>query len=166
MANNNGYLCWPVDNGMISQLFNNYNPELYGDYNHSGVDIKARLGTPILSVFEGEVMWVGYDPNGYGNYARIYHHLLGVHSFYAHMQSRPRVTVGSTIPNGYHIGDMGDTGYSKGAHLHIEIRVGDRLAYRDAGTRFPRGRIDFLSWFAAINREHRLSGPGENVSEG
>ena len=44
-------------------------------------------------------------------------------SLYAHMQSPASVSVGQTVSKGDTLGYVGNTGYSFGNHLHLELRV-------------------------------------------
>jgi murein DD-endopeptidase MepM/ murein hydrolase activator NlpD len=93
---------------------------------HAGTDYAAADGTPILAIADGVVSWAG--PAGlYGQLIIIEHTVDGrrVASVYAHMwDSGVHVTVGERVAAGQHIGDVGASGKSQGAHLHFEIRPG------------------------------------------
>ncbi|WP_341998868.1 M23 family metallopeptidase [Microbacterium sp. LWH7-1.2] len=93
---------------------------------HAGTDYAAADGTPILAIADGVVSWAG--PAGlYGQLIIIEHTVDGrrVASAYAHMwDSGVHVTVGERVSAGQHIGDVGASGKSQGAHLHFEIRPG------------------------------------------
>ena len=60
----------------------------------------------------------------YGNFVVI-DHGDGTTSLYAHMSSRA-VSEGQLVNQGQTIGYVGNTGNSKGNHLHLEVRVGGR----------------------------------------
>lgn len=86
---------------------------------HSGVDLGAPLGSPVLAAFSGRVVsadWMG----GYGN-AIVLQHGAGLRSLYAHL-SESLVSPGQFIPQGAVIGLSGSTGNSTGPHLHFEVR--------------------------------------------
>ena len=87
---------------------------------HSGIDIGARTGTPIMAAKAGEVIFVG-SMGGYGN-AVIINHGGGFSTLYAH-QSRLGTTDGAQVSQGQVIGYVGSTGNSTGPHLHFETRV-------------------------------------------
>lgn len=93
---------------------------------HAGTDYAAADGTPILAIADGVVTWAG--PLGlYGQLIVIEHTVGGsrVASAYAHMwESGVHVSVGERVTAGQHIGDVGASGKSQGAHLHFEIRPG------------------------------------------
>lgn len=87
---------------------------------HTGWDLQATTGTPILSMAAGEVAFAGaLDIRG--NHV-IIDHGYGVFSGYSHM-SQMHVTRGQTINNGQVIGMTGNSGRSSGPHLHWEIAV-------------------------------------------
>ena len=88
-------------------------------HNHSGTDIPAPGGTSIKAVQGGVVATSAYAPNSYGEYVVISHG-PGNTTLYAHMSSRA-VKEGDTVTQGQIIGVTGDTGISRGAHLHYEI---------------------------------------------
>jgi len=93
---------------------------------HAGSDLAAALGTPILAVADGVVVFAGFRGR-YGGLIIIEHTVSGerVASYYAHMYGGGiHVAVGDTVTAGHHIGDVGSAGRSTGAHLHLEIHPG------------------------------------------
>ena len=97
---------------------------------HSGADFAAADGTPILAIADGRVTVAEFS-GGYGGLIVIQHTVGGqrVASAYAHMwQHGIHVTAGQTVTAGQHIGDVGSSGRSTGAHLHFEIRPGGTSA--------------------------------------
>jgi murein DD-endopeptidase MepM/ murein hydrolase activator NlpD len=90
---------------------------------HKGVDLAAPDGTPYYSVARGKVI-LARPYGGYGN-CIILDHGDGVTSVYGH-SSRIRVKEGQIVEAGELIGNVGNTGYSFGAHLHLEIRLDDK----------------------------------------
>jgi murein DD-endopeptidase MepM/ murein hydrolase activator NlpD len=88
---------------------------------HPGLDLAVPVGTPIKAVADGVVLEAEPAGNsGYGHYVKI-DHGNGLHSLYAHM-STLKVDVGEQIAAGEVIGLSGNTGFSTGPHLHLEIR--------------------------------------------
>ncbi len=92
---------------------------------HTGQDLSATAGTPILAAAAGIVVFVG-NGGPYGNLTQI-QHPDGVQTWYAH-QSEIRVKVGDRVRPGSVIGSVGSTGNSTGAHLHFEVRIGTAFA--------------------------------------
>lgn len=88
---------------------------------HPGIDIRAKLGSPIKAAMAGTVVYTGYDPFGYGNHI-IVDHGSGVQTLYAHM-SKILVQVGDMVTNENTLGYVGLTGHTTGPHLHFEVRV-------------------------------------------
>ena len=116
-----GGMCWPspVSTYITSPFGTRY---IFGGYSfHSGIDISAWGGSSILAANSGRVMWVGWDPNGYGNYVMI-DHGGGIVTLYAH-SSRILVDIGDYVARGQAIALVGTTGLSTGNHIHFEIRV-------------------------------------------
>ncbi len=92
---------------------------------HAATDIYAPTGTPIYASNGGEVI-VSEWHDSYGNYVVI-DHGDGKATLYAHMSVR-MATVGQTVSRGDVIGQVGNTGYSFGSHLHFEFRLnGERV---------------------------------------
>lgn len=87
---------------------------------HSGIDIPAPAGTPIVAASSGQVAWATYSTTA-GNWVGI-DHGNGVYSVYMHM-SAILVSTGQTVSQGQTIGLVGTTGSSTGNHLHFSVRV-------------------------------------------
>lgn len=88
---------------------------------HSGLDFRARHGTPIYAATDGTVNFAGRN-GGYGNFVRI-RHGGNLSTGYAHM-SRIAVRNGEQVRRGQVIGYVGSTGLSTGPHLHYEMYRG------------------------------------------
>ncbi len=87
---------------------------------HSGIDIVARQGTPIIAPADGLVIKAARD-SGYGNLLEI-RHLQGIVTRYAHTQ-KILVRPGNRVKRGDIIAKVGSTGRSTGPHLHYEVRL-------------------------------------------
>lgn len=88
---------------------------------HTGWDLSAAAGSPIVAAADGVVVSAGVR-GGYGN-ATVIDHGGGLATLYAH-QSSMAVSSGQSVSRGQLIGYVGCTGYCTGAHLHFEVRVG------------------------------------------
>ncbi|MFI5492667.1 M23 family metallopeptidase [Actinoplanes sp. NPDC051859] len=87
---------------------------------HAGIDLAAPEGTPYKAVHGGTVTSAGYS-GGYG-YAITIKHDDGTETIYAHSR-RLLVQAGDQVKAGQIIGEVGNTGYSYGTHLHLEVHV-------------------------------------------
>ena len=110
----------PLSSARLTSSFGyRYHP-VSGRYRrHSGIDLAAPRGTPIVATSDGVVLasgWMG----GYGIAVRL-DHGAGTETRYAHM-SRTAVAPGQDVKRGQVIGYVGSTGRSTGPHLHYEIR--------------------------------------------
>ena len=92
---------------------------VYGDWRfHNGVDLSAGFDTPIVASRSGKVVIAQWSDSA-GYYVTI-DHGDGFQSKYLHM-THYIVGVGDYVTAGQVIGYVGDTGVSKGAHLHFTI---------------------------------------------
>ncbi|KNF07021.1 peptidase M23B [Gottschalkia purinilytica] len=86
---------------------------------HQGIDIGARIGTPIVAADSGEVVFSGWNNGGYGYMVEI-NHSNGYSTKYAHC-SKLYVKAGDKVEKGDNIAAVGNTGRSTGPHLHFEV---------------------------------------------
>jgi murein DD-endopeptidase MepM/ murein hydrolase activator NlpD len=88
---------------------------------HTGIDIDAGYGAPIVAAKAGTVISAGWN-GGYGQ-CTIIDHGGSFSTLYAH-QSTMLVGEGQSVSQGQLIGYVGGTGNVTGPHLHFETRVG------------------------------------------
>lgn len=99
---------------------------------HYGIDIDLETGDEVYAAFEGTVRISKYSPS-YGNYV-IIRHLNGLETLYAHLSTR-HVSPGQYLQAGDVLGLGGNTGKSRGSHLHFEVRfLGQQINPRDVIT--------------------------------
>lgn len=106
----------PIAGGRFSQ-------DLHGA-RHTGIDIAAPAGTPIMAAADGVVLVAqssGYN-TGYGQLIVINHTIGGrnVQTLYAHSR-KIYVTAGQRVTKGQLIAEVGRTGRATGTHLHFEV---------------------------------------------
>lgn len=112
---------------------------------HRGIDLALNTGDTVRSSYDGRVVLISNDPDGYGRYVKV-KHSNGMETLYAHL-SEPLVVSGQQVRAGQPLGLGGATGNATGPHLHFETRVNgtavDPSAYFDFGT--GRARQDARS---------------------
>jgi len=92
---------------------------------HEGVDFTPGYGAHVQAIADGTVRVAQEGYQGYGVAVIIDHVIDGQHvaSLYGHMQyGSLQVRPGEHVKVGQYIGRTGNTGYSFGAHTHVEIR--------------------------------------------
>jgi len=113
---------WPVEGpvtGSFGERIDPFNGE--GAF-HSGLDIGAVFGQPIIAPADGVVDFADFM-GGYGR-AIILDHGHGITTRYGHLKSFA-VFPGQHVHRGDTIGYVGDSGRSTGPHLHYEVRIND-----------------------------------------
>lgn len=128
---------------------------------HTGVDIGARNGIDkIASVFDGVVFSTNKScknipdrdcGGGLGNYVMIRTTYNGTNYVmtYAHM-STVNVNVGQSVNSGQILGVIGQSGYTQGAHLHLETLKGVTTRPGSKEERIRRA-VDFRTEFNLWN---------------
>jgi murein DD-endopeptidase MepM/ murein hydrolase activator NlpD len=105
-----GRLQWPVA-GTLTQRFAAW---------HTGVDIAAPYGAPVLSAEAGTVAAVGWV--AVGGLSVCVRHDWGLQTCYYHLGSTS-VGEGERVARGQRVGSVGLTGNSSGPHVHWEASV-------------------------------------------
>ena len=136
------YFSRPIAAEDVKLPFTNYRYAnvFFGDHVHTGVDIPADMGKPVLATGDGKVVWAGYglyrggtrldDPYGI---SVVIKHSFGyqgqpLFTVYAHLDETS-VQAGDIVATGDELGLIGNTGDSTGPHLHFEVRVGENDFY-------------------------------------
>ena len=89
---------------------------------HQGVDYAAPAGTRVRAVGDGLVEFAGRQ-GGYGNLV-IVRHDSRVSTWYAHLRAFGRgIHKGVRVAQGDTVGQVGQTGWATGPHLHYEFRI-------------------------------------------
>ena len=129
----NGY---PINNQGITDNFGwRRHPILKTREFHSGIDLKAKMGTKIFAPADGIINFSGYHKkSGYGIMI-ILDHNYGFKTLYGHL-NKVVLKKGDMVRKGELIGYTGNTGLSNGPHLHYEV-----LYLQTA-----RQPINFMQW--------------------
>jgi peptidoglycan hydrolase CwlO-like protein len=93
---------------------------------HYGMDIaKGGSTVPIVAAASGTVAKAYYS-SSYGNVVYLNHYINGqlYTTIYAHMRTTPAVRTGQSVSQGTFLGYQGNTGASRGQHLHFELHKG------------------------------------------
>lgn len=120
---------WPLANYRYGGTF-------IESFIHTGIDIPAPTGTPVLAAGSGKVIWAGFglyfqsekfsDP--YGLAVAVKHDFgyqgRALYTIYGHMESL-NVEASQAVSSGDTIGWVGETGKTTGPHLHFEVRIGE-----------------------------------------
>lgn len=157
------YIHQKYPTGSVTQWYNE-NPDLYARFGfkaHTGIDIVAPHGEPIMAVESGEVINVKDDPKGFGKHVRIASKTDTKRTYrewgYAHL-SAIHVKVGQQVKAGEVIGLMGNTGFVvsgatpfwkhnpyAGTHLHLQCRM---IVEKKGGWSYPGSdmKIDVIDY--------------------
>jgi murein DD-endopeptidase MepM/ murein hydrolase activator NlpD len=115
---------WPVDGTLEGGFGGRRNP--FGGPGwefHTGQDIEAPFGAPVVAGASGRVSFVGWQ-NGYGQLV-IVDHGGGLTTRYGHL-SHIDVELNQIVSRAQLLGKVGSTGRSTGPHLHYEVRINDQ----------------------------------------
>lgn len=91
-----------------------------GGRGHSGQDLFAPCGTPVVAAQGGRIRKAGYHPVG-GNFIVLTEKETGLDAVYMHLAHTPRLRARETVETDQRIGSVGATGNAWGCHLHFEL---------------------------------------------
>ena len=111
---------WPVEGPVTASFGERIDPFNGEGAFHSGIDISAPVGQPIVAPADGVVIYADFL-GGYGRAVMIVHG-HGISTRYGHLASFA-VSPGQQVHRGDTIGYVGVSGRSTGPHLHYEVRI-------------------------------------------
>ena len=107
--------------GITSKYGYRIHPTLKRKEFHRGLDMRAKMETPVYATADGVVEYAGYHKkSGFGNLV-ILEHNYGFKSYYGHLK-KVVVKYGKFVKKGTLIAYTGNSGMSSGPHLHYELR--------------------------------------------
>lgn len=96
---------------------------------HKGIDLRARVGEQVVSVFDGKVLATRTERDaqskkmvGYGHYVIVIHPQRQIETLYAHL-SAFKTAAGEIVEQGKTIALSGNSGVGTASHLHFEIHT-------------------------------------------
>lgn len=96
---------------------------------HKGIDLRASIGTTVMSALPGRVLAQRIERSksgkmkGYGKYLIVVHPDRGMETLYAHL-SAFKAEAGTKVAAGERVALSGNTGIGTGPHLHFETHNG------------------------------------------
>ena len=123
---------WPIEYSEIARITDNFGMRIYpfsGTLHfHSGIDIAAEWNSRVLTTADGKVIehWLPPDGKKYkGDEILggkiVIDHGNGFETTYGHL-SKTYIHEGDVVERGQIIGIVGNTGKSRGIHIHYEVR--------------------------------------------
>ncbi len=109
---------WPTKGWVSSRFGYRISPFTNKKEFHKGLDICARMKTPVIAPADGIVTSMGRD-YGYGMILSV-NHSYGLKTKYAHL-AKVLVKKGQNVKRGQKIALVGNTGRTTGTHLHYEV---------------------------------------------
>jgi murein DD-endopeptidase MepM/ murein hydrolase activator NlpD len=136
---------WPLEMVTITSKFGKRGKRV-----HEGVDLRAKIKTPVYAVDDAEVYFSGRKVRGYGTMV-ILKHPNSMFTVYAHL-SKALVKQGDILKKGQQVALSGKTGRVRGgAHLHFEVRQG--LVALDPQKVLPTTNVAFLPAPEAVHAD-------------
>ena len=119
LVQNSGNSLFSGGSGRITGSFGEARP----GHVHGGIDIAAKMGTPVRAPLAGTIKFAG-SASGFGTLLKL-DHGDGTESWYGHMRAfAPNIKNGTKVSAGDILGEVGAGGDSTGPHLHLELHRG------------------------------------------
>lgn len=138
---------YPLDKMIVVGDYGNIRKNNYDEVQHLGIDLDGQLGDAVYAINNGKVV-LARELINYGKTV-IIDHGAGIFSLYLHL-NKINVWEGKEVKKGQKIGEVGNTGYSLGPHLHLSIKINNNS-------------VDPLKFFSIMNN-FLNSYPSENKS--
>ena len=111
----------PVRYDRVTSSFGHRNhPLLKANKLHQGIDVNAKMGSPVIATADGVVTSTQYTADGYGKLVKVTH-AMGFITYYGHLK-KITVSANQFVNKGDIIGYSGNSGSATGPHLHYEVR--------------------------------------------
>lgn len=119
---------------------------------HTGTDLSAACGTPVLAATSGQVV-IRTDQSWAGRWlVQVSTGIGQLTTWYAHMRT-VTVSAGDTVSAGQQIGEVGALGNATGCHLHFEVHPKGGSIYQDS--------VDPSAWLREnVGRESESASAG------
>lgn len=113
---------WPIADPVITRGFY-YPSSIYIGGMHAALDIvpcnRPAVGEPAKAIADWKAVGVGWD--FYSGFFTALDLAEGWRCFYRHLYGQSPVVIGQRGKQGDIVGNIGNTGYSLGAHLHFDL---------------------------------------------
>ncbi len=131
---------------------------------HYGVDLAAPVGTPVMAVADGKVVYAGWK-RGFGRIV-ILKHPGGIKTYYGHLYRFGRgIRRGAIVSQKQIIGYVGASGLATGPHLDYRINIHGRFK-NPFGIKFrPRKRLKGKDLEEFFKLYHKISPLLKNASD-
>lgn len=115
---------FPIQNGTRNNITSHFgikskHPKTKKNVTHTGIDIRAKIGTPVFATADGIIAKASLEGN-WGNLIVITHS-DGYQTRYTHLNGF-NIRKNQEVKKGDIIGYTGNTGLSRGPHLHYEVK--------------------------------------------
>lgn len=115
-----GGFVYPLSSINVVGAYGNIRKENKTALQHLGVDLEAKINTPIFAVNDGTVR-LEMELGSYGK-TIVIDHGFGIFSLYLHL-NKFSAALGEKVKKGDIVGESGNTGYSLEPHLHFAIKI-------------------------------------------
>ncbi len=115
-------MIWPAAAGRLWRRFGYVRKPPFESLLHRGIDVGAPRGSPVIATNPGIVAYSDNGVRGYGNLLVIVHDDASV-TLSAHCHAI-YVFPGQRVRAGQIVGEVGETGMARGAHVHFKYRYG------------------------------------------
>jgi len=131
------FLKSPIKFGRVTSKFSKkrFHPIFKTRKPHNGVDYGAPIGTPISTVGDGKISFIGWK-GGSGRLVKIKHNSIYTTSYSHLSRFKKGIKVGQNISQGSIIGFVGKSGLATGPHLHFAFYERGRFV-DPLGKKFP-----------------------------
>lgn len=112
---------WPTPSRLLLSGFGmRQDPYTEQQVMHKGIDIAAEHNSPVHAPADGMVIFAGLRGEGYGK-TMVIDHGLGLQTHYGHLEAF-EAKVGQKVTRRQIIAHAGNSGRTRGPHLHYEVR--------------------------------------------